>query len=141
MRGSTEPKSKSHFLHLATYTPYRFGGKLGKLANWLILKNKSMKTIITLGIVMSVIGGIVFFYPSVTEVQNIREVIEVEKTVEVNVLEARIKEALDGAENDIKAKAEEAYNRVREIETKKIEDAVKAQYIKEIEATISSESY
>jgi cbb3-type cytochrome oxidase cytochrome c subunit len=100
-----------------------------------------MKTIVTLGIVMSVLGAIAFFFPNVTEVTNIREYVEVEKTVEVNVLENRIKEALEEANGNIEAKAKEAYNKVYEMEVKKIEDAVKANYIKEIEATISSEAY
>lgn len=100
-----------------------------------------MKTIIITGLVMSVIGGAVLFYPSVTEVTNIREYVEVEKTVEVNVLENRIKGALDEANGSIEAKAQEAYNKVYEMEVKKIEDKVKADYIAEIEATISSESY
>ena len=100
-----------------------------------------MKTIIITGLVMSVIGGALFFYPNTTAVQNIKEVIEVERTVEVNVLENRIKSALEEANGSIESKAQEAYNKVYEIEVKKIEDEVKAEYISEIEATISSGEY
>jgi tartrate dehydratase alpha subunit/fumarate hydratase class I-like protein len=74
-------------------------------------------------------------------VQNIKEYVEVEKTVEVNVLENRIKDALEEANGSIESKAKEAYNKVYEREVKKIEDAVKAEYISEIEATISSVEY
>jgi hypothetical protein len=74
-------------------------------------------------------------------VQNIKEYVEVEKTVEVNVLENRIKDALEEANGSIESKAKEAYNKVYEMEVKKIEDAVKAEYISEIEATISSVEY
>jgi hypothetical protein len=100
-----------------------------------------MKIIIALGCVMSVIVGVVYFNPSVTEVKNIREYIEVERTVEVNVLENRIKDALKEANGSIESKAKEAYNKVYEMEVKMIEDKVKADYIKEIEATISSVEY
>jgi hypothetical protein len=100
-----------------------------------------MKIIIALGCVMSVILGVVYFNPSVTEVKNIREYIEVERTVEVNVLEVRIREALEEAGSTIENKAKEAYDRVYEMEVKMIEDKVKADYIKEIEATISSVEY
>lgn len=77
---------------------------------------------------------------SVVEVVNER-VVEVEKTVEVNVLENRMREALEEAKASTTAKAQEAYDKVVEAETKRIEDAVKAKYIAEIEATISSPDY
>jgi len=100
-----------------------------------------MKTLIIASGIAIVVSVGVFLYPSITEVTNIREYIEVERTVEVNVLENRIKDALEEANGSIESKAQEAYNKVYEMEVKKIEDAVKANYIKEIEATISSEDY
>lgn len=100
-----------------------------------------MKTIITVGIVVSVIGGILTFLPNSTTVKNIKEVVEVEKTVEVDVLENRIKDALDAASASTTAKAQAAYDKVYEQEVKRIEDEVKAAYIAEIESTITDPNY
>ena len=100
-----------------------------------------MKTIIITGLVMSVIGGVLVFVPSSTTVQNIREVVEVEKTIEVNVLENRIQAALEEASASTTAKAQAAYDKVYDQEVKRIEDEVKAAYIAEIEATITSPEY
>ena len=85
-----------------------------------------MKTIVTLGIVMSVLGAIAFFFPNVTEVTNIREYVE-EEAVEVTPLDiidkaneelARINAELDGEETrlleDIKAIEAEAQAKVVE---------------------------
>lgn len=66
-------------------------------------------------------------------------------TVEVQVveekLEVRIKDAQEAARAEVEAKAQNAYNAVIEEEMTAIADDVKKEYIKEIEATISSESY
>jgi uncharacterized membrane protein YhiD involved in acid resistance len=105
------------------------------------MKNKSMKFTIITGLV--VVGVVIFSQLSnVVEVTNER-IVEVEKTVEVevNVLENRIQDALEEAKASTTAKAQEAYDKVIEAETKRIEDAVKAKYIAEIEATITSEAY
>jgi len=100
-----------------------------------------MKTIIITGLIVSVIGGVLTFLPNTTTVKNIKEVVEVEKTVEVDVLENRIKEALEAASASTTAKAQAAYDKVYEQEVKRIEDEVKAAYIAEIEATITDPSY
>ena len=100
-----------------------------------------MKTIIITGLIVSVIGGVLVFSPNSTTVQNIKEVVEIEKTIEVNVLENRIKAALEEAGASTTAKAQAAYDKVYEQEVKRIEDEVKAAYIAEIEATITSSEY
>jgi len=99
-----------------------------------------MKVIIITGLVMSVVGAL-FFLPNSISVQNIKEVVEVEKTVEVNVLENRIQAALEEASASTTAKAQAAYDKVYDQEVKRVEDDVKAAYIAEIEATITSAEY
>ena len=84
-----------------------------------------------------IIGGMTLV-PNVQE--SLKETIEVEKQVEVNVLDKRIEEALQAAQASTTAKAQAAYDKVIEAEKKRIEDEVKAKYIAEIESTISSDS-
>jgi hypothetical protein len=85
-----------------------------------------MKTIIITGLVMSVIGGVLFFYPNTTAVQNIKEVIEVER--EVTPDWATDEDAVKAAQDVIRKKelqAEEA-RLVGEITAKQEElDAVR----------------
>ena len=74
---------------------------------------------------------------SIVEVQNHIERIEVEKKVTVDALEVRIKEAQEEASQNIETKLE-AYR--QELLTE-VADQVKREYIKEVEASISSEGY
>jgi hypothetical protein len=88
-----------------------------------------------------VVGVVLFSQLSnVVEVTNER-IVEVEKTVEVNVLENRIKAALEEASASTTAKAQAAYDKVYDQEVKRVEDEAKAAYIAEIEATITSADY
>ena len=83
----------------------------------------------------------VFLGDEVTYVKE-REVATTTVEVQmVEVLEERIKEAQDAARGDIEAKAQAAYDAVVEDEMTAVADEVKKDYISEIEATISSESY
>jgi len=101
-----------------------------------------MKTKLTIVAVLIVVGVIIAGQQgSVVTVE--KELVEIEKTVEVkiNVLDKRIEEAVASSSDTIEKKAKEAYERIKAEETKKIEDKVKADYIREIEATISSPDY
>jgi len=96
-----------------------------------------MKAILITGVVgLGVIGGMTLV-PNGTE--YLKETIEVEKTVEVDALEVRIKDALEAAQASTTQKAQEAYDKVLEAEKKRIEDETKLQYIKEIEESLSPE--
>ena len=77
------------------------------------------------------------FIPNVNEVIN--NTVEIEKTVEVNVLESRVKEAQEAAHASTTAKAQAAYDEVYATQMKAIEDEVKAEYITEIKGTMSPE--
>ena len=90
-------------------------------------------------VIIGVIGGILYFVPSTQTVLNER-VVEVEKVVEVPTLDKRIEDAQNEARSDIEAKAQEAYNAFVEKEMTRIADEVKAEYIAEIEATISADA-
>lgn len=97
-----------------------------------------MKALLILGgLVILGIGGMTLI-PSVSETVN--KTIEVEKTVEVDALDKRIKEAVESAQASTTEKAQKAYDEVIAKETKRIEDEVKASYIAEIESTISADS-
>lgn len=63
------------------------------------------------------------------------------ETVTVNDLEVRIKEALEANQASTTALAQKSYDEVYNKEVKRIEDKVKAEYIAEIEATISDAGY
>lgn len=96
-----------------------------------------MKTILIVGMISGVIIGGMTLIPNVQE--SLKETIEIEKTVEVNVLENRIKEAQDAAQASTTAKAQAAYDEVIEGELERIETEVKIEYIKEIEGTFASD--
>lgn len=98
-----------------------------------------MKAIIVTGVAVLVIIGGMSFIPSVSETVN--KTIEVEKEVEVDALEKRINEALEASQASTTEKAQKAYDDVVAKEKKRIEDEVKADYIAEIEATITDPSY
>lgn len=91
--------------------------------------------IVTVGVV---IGGMLLI-PQTSE--YVKEVVEVEKVVEVDSLEVRIAEAQELALASTTAKAQEAYNSVFDSEMKRISDEVKEDYIAEIEETITNPSY
>jgi hypothetical protein len=73
------------------------------------------------------------------DVVYMNEVTTEVETVEINVLEKRINEAIEAEESAIEAKAQEAYNKVIEAEKTKIRNEVKLEYIREIESSLSSE--
>ncbi len=98
-----------------------------------------MKALVTTGVVAVVVIGGMAVIRNTEEV--FKETIEVEKQVEVNVLDKRIEEALQAAQASTTAKAQAAYDKVIEAEKKRIEDEVKADYIAEIESTITDPSY
>jgi hypothetical protein len=98
-----------------------------------------MKAILTAGVVGLVIIGGMTLVPNGTE--YLKDTIEVEKTVEVDALQARIDIALEAAQASTTAKAQEAYDKVLAAEKKRIEDEVKADYIAEIESTITDPGY
>lgn len=85
------------------------------------------------GVVVMNRGGIV-------EVINTQPetVVEVK---EVIMLDERIKNAQNAEMSQIKASAQEAYDAYIQKELKRIEDKVKIEYIQELEATITDESY
>lgn len=96
-----------------------------------------MKALVITGVIaVLVIGGSVLI-PSVN--QTVNKTIEIEKEVEVDALDKRIKEAVESAQASTTAKAQKAYDDVVAKETKRIEDEVKLQVIKEIEETLSPE--
>lgn len=104
-----------------------------------------MKKLITLAGLAVVVGLAAFstiFIEDEIVVTNERKVATT--TVEVQVvdqLEERIKEAQEAAKADIEKAAERAYNALYEEKMKEVEDSVKKEYISEIEASITSESY
>jgi hypothetical protein len=95
--------------------------------------------LIILGLLVAVGIAVAGQFGSVVSVTN--EQIIVEKTMEVDKLDKRIKEAVDAAGASTTAKAQAAYDTVYQEEMKRIEDEVKATYIAEIEATITDPSY
>ena len=99
-----------------------------------------MKTLAILGGVVSVTIGVLYFIPSTQEFVTER-IVEVEKIEVVDALAVRIKEAQTAAATSTISKAQEAYNKVYEVEMKRIADTVKGDYIAEIEETISDASY
>ena len=84
-----------------------------------------------------------YIFPSTQEyiVEQVEQAEEVIKVETVDALEARIKTAQEGAHASTTAKAQEAYDKVYKAEMKRIEDGIKADYIAEIEETISDASY
>jgi len=58
-----------------------------------------------------------------------KEIVEIEKKVEVSELEARIKAAQAEHETEIKTKAQEAYDSTVAEEMRQIEIAVRAEYV------------
>lgn len=97
-----------------------------------------MKAILVTGVTGLVIIGGLHFAPSVQD--SVKETIEVEKITEVDVLQKRIDTAIEANQATTLEAAQKAYDAVVESEKKRISDEVKADYIAEIEATISSES-
>jgi len=96
--------------------------------------------LIAIGVIaLGVIGGIIFFVPSTQTIVPER-IKEVEKIVEVQTLDKRIEEAQKNAEQEVRIRADEAYNALYDAEMTKIADEVKEVYIAEIEATISADS-
>lgn len=81
-----------------------------------------------------VIGGM-HIIPNGIEIN--KEPIEIEK--EIDVLQKRIDEALTASQASTTAKAQEAYDNVIKAEKERIKDQVKAEYIKEIEKSMSAE--
>jgi molecular chaperone DnaK (HSP70) len=98
-----------------------------------------MKILAITGVVAVLVIGGMTFIPSVSETVN--KTIEIEKEVEVDALDKRIKEAVESASASTTEKAQKAYDDVVAKETKRIEDEVKADYIAEIESTITDPSY
>lgn len=100
-----------------------------------------MRRIAIFVIGVGIVGGAVYALANVgssLEVVNPRiEQIEVEKEVAVDALEIRIREAQDKASQVIDTKLET----YRQELLKEVADQVKREYIKEVEASISSESY
>ena len=99
-----------------------------------------MKLITILGGIVIVAVGVLYFVPSTQEFVNER-IVEVERVQTVDALEVRINEAREAAMASTTAKAQEAYDKVYEAEMKRVADEVKADYIAEIEKTISDPSY
>ena len=100
-----------------------------------------MKTIIiAVGIVIAM--GVAVNIPFTAEViQGEQTIIEVEKEKEVIMLDQRVKTAQEAEMSQIEASAQEAYDNFVSKELKQIEDKVKVEYIKELEATISDPDY
>ena len=97
------------------------------------------KLIIALGIVGLMGAALELAYNTDVEVINQTEtIIEVQT---VDSLEDRIKTAQEAKMSEIEASAQAAYNELMAKELKRIEDKVKAEYIEEIEATITSVDY
>lgn len=110
-----------------------------------------MKTLIILGGITTLILGSLYWIPSTQEYVT-EKIVEVEKIVETDQLEARIKIALLEAQASTTSKAQAAYDEdikkaqagreaFIEKETKRITDVIKADYIAEIEATITDKDY
>ena len=104
-----------------------------------------MKKIITVAGIALVVGLAAFstvFYSEDYVVTNERIVATTtEVVVEVKELDVRIEEAQEAARAEVEAKASAAYKAVLEEEMTAISDRVKQEYVAEIEATISAESY
>lgn len=98
-----------------------------------------MKAFLITGVMGLVIIGGMAFIPN--GIETINKTIEVEKQVEIDALQKRIDEAVLAQTASTTEKAQKAYDDVLEKETKRIEDEVKADYIAEIEATITDSSY
>lgn len=71
-------------------------------------------------IVVAILGGVAFFYPSTIEVTNTEPQV-VEKEVEVDALEQAIKTAQNGKLSEIEASAQQAYDEAYSQEMKKVE--------------------
>lgn len=106
-----------------------------------------MKYIAALGAVIVVGGGIVIVLNTLSvetatnDQKNTHEVKEVVTEVTVDVLQERVQAAQDAARPDIEAKAQEAYQKHVESELEAIRQQVTADYIAELEETITHEDY
>lgn len=99
-----------------------------------------MKTLIIVAGFATLVGLAAFstvFVGTETVVKNERVVETVVETVEVKDLEVRIKEAQEARHDAIEAEVDTYRQQLLE----EVADEVKLEYIKEIESTISSESY
>jgi hypothetical protein len=93
-----------------------------------------------LGIILVV--GVMYIIVDATfnnDVVYMNEVTTEVETVEINVLEKRINEAMEAGQAEIEAKAQSAFDKVIEAEKTRIENEVKLEYIREIESSLSSE--
>ena len=97
--------------------------------------------------IISILGGLVllglgalYVFPSTQEYVTER-VVEVAKVQEVDMLEARIKTAQEGAQASTTASAQAAYDKVYKAEMKRVEDKIKMDVIAELEASITDASY
>lgn len=97
-----------------------------------------MKAILVTGVAGLVIIGGMIFIPNGIEIS--KQTIEIEKTIEVDTLDKRIEDAIESAKASTTDKAQAAYDAVIQAEEQRISDEIKAKYIAEIEATISSDS-
>lgn len=91
-----------------------------------------MKKIITLGGLVMLGLGVLYFVPSTQEFVTER-VVEVEKVETVDALEARIKAAQDDAQASTTAKAQAAYDAAYEQSMNEVKLKVISDYKKEIE--------
>lgn len=95
---------------------------------------QSMKTIIALGGLVLLGLGALYVFPSTQEYVTER-VVEVAKVQEVDMLEARIKTAQEGAQASTTAKAQAAYDEVIKKENMRIELEIRKEHRKELEKT------
>lgn len=92
-------------------------------------------------LVVGLFGGAVYVVSMVSTTEVVTKTATSTVEVKVNVLEDRIQKAQDEAGVEIEAEAQAAYNSVFENGMRKVADQVKAEYIKEIEETITSADY
>ena len=94
------------------------------------------KTIIYALVAVGVAAGVFFFGLQTKTVEYIKQVEtkEVEKKVEVDVLDARIKDAIASSSQEIETRAQKAYNDAKRQAEVEIELDVTAKYREELEA-------
>lgn len=93
-----------------------------------------MKAIIALAVGAGLAGFMWFNYMQPTTYEASSGPVVVEKEVEVDNLEKRIKDAQDGAQSEIEARAQAEYDAVYEAEMAKVKASVLLEVEKEIEA-------
>ena len=91
------------------------------------------KTIIYALVAVAVVAGVFYFGLQSKTVEYIKEVEkqEVVKNVEVDVLDARIKDAIASSSQEIETRAKNAYNEARRQAEVEVELEVRTQYLKE----------